>query len=187
MSGAEALGPTLVLCFPNAKVFLATCSPMSQSGVLSRPKNEGCWRTSCGWFCLLLLCLSAGCKTLSTADSADDVKNLQGTWKLVSSTYDGEPQIADMEWIIEGDHYTIRLNQQSHEDPYIFKLDASRKRIDVTHHETPAGTSGGSLKGIYEIGNDSLTVCYDLTGQGYPEAFDAKRGSRQVLYQFRRE
>jgi uncharacterized protein (TIGR03067 family) len=124
---------------------------------------------------------------MSSANSADDARKWQGTWKLVSSRYDGEPQTADMEWIVDGDHYTIRLNQQSHEDPYVFELDASRKQIDVIHHETPAGTYGGALKGIYEVSDDSLTVCYDPTGQRYPEAFDAKRGSRLVLYQFRRE
>jgi hypothetical protein len=43
------------------------------------------------------------------------------------------------------------------------------------------------LKGIYELNGDSLTVCYDLTGQHYPKSLDAGRGSRQVLYRFRRE
>ncbi len=138
-----------------------------------------------GWL-LLLGCLLAGCRALSTADSADDTKEWQGTWKLVGSSYDGELQMADMEWIVDGYHYTIRLNQQSYEDPYMFKLDASRKQIDVLNHETPAGTYGGKLKGIYKIRGDSLTVCYDLTGQRYPESFEAKRGSRQVLYQFQR-
>jgi uncharacterized protein (TIGR03067 family) len=139
-----------------------------------------------GWL-LLLACLLAACKAASTADSADDTKKWQGTWKLVASTYDGEPQMADMEWIVDGDHYNIRLNGQLHEDPYTFKLDASQKHIDVIHHETPPGTYGGKLKGIYQISGDSLTVCYYLTGQQYPASFDAKRGSRQVLYQFKRE
>jgi uncharacterized protein (TIGR03067 family) len=139
-----------------------------------------------GWL-VLLGCLLAGCRSLSTSDSADDIKKWQGTWKLVSSTYDGQPQMADMEWVVEGDHYNIRLNGQLHEDPNTFKLDAGRKRIDVFHHETPAGTYGGKVKGIYQISDDSLTVCYDLTGQQYPESFETKPGSRQVLYQFRRE
>ena len=65
-------------------------------------------------------------------------------------------------------------------------LDASNKHIDVFHHDTPPGTYGGKLKGIYEI-NDSLTVCYDLTAERYPKSLDAPRGSRQVLYKFRRE
>ena len=136
---------------------------------------------------VLLGVLLANCRAVSSADSADDTKKWQGTWKMVSCTYDGEPQSADMEWIVDGDRYTIRLNGQSNVDPYMFKLDAGRKRIDVFHHETPAGTSGGSVKGIYEISEDSLRVCYDLTNQRYPESFDAKRGSRQVLYVFRRE
>jgi uncharacterized protein (TIGR03067 family) len=94
----------------------------------------------------LLVCLLAGCRALSTGNSADDTKKIQGTWKLVGSTYNGGPQMADMEWIIDGDHYTIRLDGQQHRDPYFFKLDASRKQIDVFHHETPPGTYGGKLK-----------------------------------------
>jgi uncharacterized protein (TIGR03067 family) len=136
---------------------------------------------------ILLACILASCRTFSTADSADDMKKWQGTWKLVAATYDGEPKMADMEWIVEGDRYTIRMDGQSHQDPYLFKLDASLKQIDVFHHDTPPGTYGGKLKGIYQVGSDSLTVCYDLAGQQYPASFDAPRGSRQVLYQFRRE
>ena len=130
--------------------------------------------------------LLAGCGAGSVADSADDTKQWQGTWNLVACTYDGEPQNADMQWIVDGDHYTIRLNQQSHADPYNFKLNAGRKQIDVFHHDTPAGTYGGKLKGIYEISGDNLMVCYDLTGQRYPGSFGADRGSRQVLYKFKR-
>ncbi len=101
-----------------------------------------------GWL-LLLGCLLAGCKSISTAD---DTQKLQGTWKLVVATYDGGLQMADMEWIVNGDHY-----------------------------------NGGKLKGIYEISGDSLKVCFDLTAQQYPKSFDAKRGSRQLIYEFRRE
>src|SRR5271154_5583833 len=138
-----------------------------------------------GWL-MLLSCLLAGCRT-PTADSADDTNQWQGTWKMVSCTYDGEPQTADMEWIVDGDHYTIRLDQQSHQDPYISTRDGSHKQIDVFHHDTPPGTYGGTLKGIYKVSGDSLTVCYDLTGQGYPQSLDASRGSRRVLYHFQRE
>jgi hypothetical protein len=66
---------------------------------------------------VLLVCLLAGCKAVSTPDSADDTKKWQGRWKLVASTYDGGPQMADMEWIVDGDRYAIRLNGQLHEDP----------------------------------------------------------------------
>ncbi|HSZ22247.1 MAG TPA: hypothetical protein VK782_03865, partial [Candidatus Sulfotelmatobacter sp.] len=82
-------------------------------------------------FVLLTVGLLAGCRAVAGGDSADDAKSWQGTWKLVSTIYDGQPQTADMEWIVDGDHYTIRLDGQQHVDPYPFKLDPSRKQIDV--------------------------------------------------------
>ncbi len=136
---------------------------------------------------VLLSCWLVGCGVPHAADSLEDAKRWQGTWRLVSCTYDGAPQMADMQWVVDGDHYNIRLNRQLGPDPYTFKLDTSQKHIDVTHHETPKGTYGGKVTGIYEISGDSLRVCYDLTGRQYPTSFDAARGSRQVLYQFQRE
>jgi uncharacterized protein (TIGR03067 family) len=95
--------------------------------------------------------------------------------------------MANMQWVVEGDQYRVRLNQRLDEVPIKFTLDASRKHIDAIHHEAPKWTYGGKLKGIYKINANSLTACYDLTATRYPKSFEAKRGSRRVLYQFRRE
>jgi uncharacterized protein (TIGR03067 family) len=136
---------------------------------------------------ILLAFLLAGCDVNQEANEADDARAWQGTWKLVSCIANGESQMADMQWIVNGDQYRIRLEGKSHEDPYPFKLDPKQKHIDVNHHETPKGTYGGRLKGLYEIQGNSLKVCYDLKGQRYPTSFDAGRGSARVLYQFRRQ
>jgi uncharacterized protein (TIGR03067 family) len=95
--------------------------------------------------------------------------------------------MADLEWIVEGDQYRVRLSGKDQEVGIRFTLDAAQKHIDAIHHETPRGTYGGKVKGIYNISGNSLTVCYDLTGTQYPKSFEAKRGSRQILYQFQRE
>jgi uncharacterized protein (TIGR03067 family) len=134
------------------------------------------------WSCWLV-----GCGATQAADSAEDARLWQGAWRMVSCTWNGQPQVGDMQWIVEGDYYLMRTDRKTHEDHYPFKLDASQKHIDVNHHDTPQGTYGGKLKGIYEITGDSLKVCYDLTGRRYPNSFDAGPGSQQVLYQFRRE
>jgi outer membrane biogenesis lipoprotein LolB len=73
-----------------------------------------------GWL-VLLGCLLAGCKAISAADSVDDTKQWQGTWKLVAYTYDGETQTADMAWIVDGDHYNIRMNGHLNEDPHMVR------------------------------------------------------------------
>ena len=127
-----------------------------------------------------------GCGAVSSADSGDDAQKWQGTWKLTSVTENGATQAANFEWIVEGDQYQVRMDGRNGDGPYKITLDAKNKRIDVFHHSTPAGTWGGALKGIYEISGDSLTVCYDGTGQHYPKSFDASPGSRQILYKFRR-
>jgi len=135
----------------------------------------------------MLSCLLSGCLAAPAADKSDDTAKWQGTWKLASCSWNGEPQMGDVQWIVDGDHYNIRLDGQLRADPCTLKLDASQNQIDVFHHDTPSGTFGGKLKGIYEIKGDSFKVCYDLTGQQYPESFDAGPGSRRVLYQFQRE
>lgn len=132
------------------------------------------------WCCLFLSSLS------SQAADDDDLARWQGTWKLVACTYNGEPQPGNVQWLVRGDHYNIRLDGRTGSDPYTFKLDPRQKRIDVFHHETPKGTWGGSFKGIYEITGDSLKVCYDERGRRYPQSFAAGRNSGQVLYVLKR-
>jgi len=136
------------------------------------------------WLLVLASVFLAACSAPLSGGSSDDSAKWQGTWKMVSAIAGGEQQQGDMSWVVDGDHYTIILNGQHHMDPYYIKLDHGR--VDVFHHDTPAGTYGGSLKGIYKLSGDSLTVCYDLKGARYPRSFDAGVGSGQVLYQFQR-
>jgi uncharacterized protein (TIGR03067 family) len=136
---------------------------------------------------VILSCLAAGCGATRAADKANDTARWQGTWKLVSATSNGQTETANLKWIVSGDHYNICINGNTGSDPYMIKLDPSKKQIDVFHHDTPKGTYGGSYKGIYEIKGDSLKVCYDGKGQRYPQSFDAGPGSGQLLYQFQRE
>jgi len=132
-------------------------------------------------------CLLSACG-VGAADAADDAKLWQGTWKLVSATENGQPQTGDLQWVVDGDHYNIRLNGVTHQDPYQITLHPAQKHIDVFHHEVPKGNYyGGSVKGIYEIRSDSLRVCYDLTGRAYPASFDAGPGSRRAIFEFRRD
>ena len=73
---------------------------------------------------LLLSFLLLACNSPRAADSPDDLRAWQGTWNLISSTFDGEPQMADMQWVVEGDHYRVRYNQRLEEVPIKFTLDA---------------------------------------------------------------
>src|SRR5262245_13336277 len=136
---------------------------------------------------ILLTSVLAGCGIAPAADKIDDAKSWQGTWNMVSCTWNGQPQPEKVQWIVEGDHYNIRLDDVLDTDPYSFTLDPAKKRIDVFHHYTPSGSWGGSWKGIYELKGNSLKVCYELKGQRYPNSFDASFGWGRVIYEFERQ
>src|SRR5262249_17767496 len=115
----------------------------------------------------LLSCGLVGCKedvgkaaaASCKVDPSEAARQWQGTWKLVSAIWNGEPQKGDVRWLVDADRYTVRLNGADLEHNK-FKLDPCQKHIDVFHHEVPKGTYGGSLKGIYEIAGDNLKVTY---------------------------
>ena len=134
---------------------------------------------------ILVLCLLlTACK--GGSDPAADLNAWQGTWTLVSVTNEGQTQTHDLQWVVEGNQYRIKMDGQLQADPYTITLDPGQGRIDVFHHDTPAGTYGGKLKGIYKISGDTLTVSYDLTGSTYPDSFDAPAGSRRAVYVLKR-
>lgn len=138
-----------------------------------------------------LLLMNACSKSgfLSTYNPAEDAKKMQGTWKLKSATWNGEPQTGDASLTIDGDKYTTTYNgSDSHS---VFKLGTAGPRtIWVFHHENPLASQGfwgGTLTGIYELSGDRLRICFDLTGRTYPKSFDASKGSGRGIFEYQRE
>lgn len=139
------------------------------------------------WVLMIVSCALAGCGAVSSGSAEEDKARWQGRWKMVSTIWEGAPQSGNLEWVVDGDHYATVLDGRADNVPNVITLNAARKQVDIFHHDTPPGTYGGKLKGIYEVSGNTLRVCYDLTGQHYPKSFDVPRGSRQVVYEFRRE
>lgn len=139
------------------------------------------------------LLVTSGCShAMSSSGSSptDDARNLQGTWKFTGGTYDGDPIPQESaRWIFEGDSVTVMA--QGSQEKSQFKLGTTGPNtIWVKHHDNPLaskGFIGGTLTGIYELSGDNLRLCYDLTGQQYPKTFDAKKGSRKIVYELERE
>jgi uncharacterized protein (TIGR03067 family) len=121
----------------------------------------------------------------------NDLDALHGTWKMVDAVYDGERKASeakDYSWDFRVDEYKIMYKGNAQER-WAVEVNSSRhpKTIDSTGLETSVGpVYGKKLKGIYEVTDDSLHVCYDLTGYGRPDSFEAAKGSRRVSYYFKR-
>jgi len=113
----------------------------------------------------------------------EDLDRLQGTWRIVEAEYDGNRIPGqDYKWVFKVDQYRITLNDNFME-LWNVEVNSSRhpKTIDSTFDMT-----GQKLKGIYKVTDDEMMVCYDLTGHSRPDSFKADKGSRWVVYFFKR-
>jgi uncharacterized protein (TIGR03067 family) len=126
-------------------------------------------------------------KSAEPADNRwdEDLDKLQGTWQIQEAEYDGgtiRGEAKQYTWDIKGDKYTIKCNG-NFQELWSMKLNSSRvtKTIDGTHDITRQ-----TLMGIYQIKGDTLKICYDLTGRGRPDNFEAGKGSRRVVYTLER-
>jgi uncharacterized protein (TIGR03067 family) len=100
--------------------------------------------------------------------SANDAKNLQGTWQAVDLEANGEKrsddEIKESKVVIQGDE--IFAVKSKGEDPHLkFKLDSSKtpKTIDLIPIDGP--DKGKTFPGIYSLENGKLRLCLNIFGK----------------------
>ena len=120
----------------------------------------------------------------SITDDESDQQRMKGKWKIVRCEFSGQNQdqplgvedtIADGKW-----HRPKRKTAE-----YQFKLDPTKdpKWIDLT----AARLGNDTLKGIYLLEHDKLTLCYAYDPDSpRPTEFKTTSGDRCYLYEFER-
>ena len=100
--------------------------------------------------------------------SANDAKDLQGTWQAVDLEANGEKksndEIKESKVVIQGDE--IFAVKSKGEDPHLkFKLDSSKtpKTIDLIPIDGP--DKGKMFPGIYSLENGKLRLCLNIFGK----------------------
>jgi uncharacterized protein (TIGR03067 family) len=112
-----------------------------------------------------------------------DAEALQGTWKMVSLTIDGEgatERVSSSKLVVAGDRFTPTVDGQA--IPCTFTLDPSAKpkAIDLTY--TSGDLKGRTVKGIYKFDGDTFVMCRTLRpDDDRPEHFSSESGSKLVL------
>ena len=113
-------------------------------------------RAIVGCGALLVFCLSAAAQT------GEDQKRIQGTWKVITAEYNGKKASADeidgMRLIIADDSIQVKVKNKD-QDRYTFKLMPKEKpkQIDLTH--TGGDKKGQVDRGIYQFLGERLTLC----------------------------
>lgn len=132
---------------------------------------------------LLLACLSYAAAPAS-AQSPPAAGALQGSWTMASLVVNGDPTAGDQvhagRLVIEGDQYVQTFSATA--VPARFRVDPSRspRSIDFTYASGPQ--AGKTVKGIYDLAAETLTVCRGLTeSDPRPSRFEAPADSGRLL------
>ena len=113
--------------------------------------------------------------------SANDAKDLQGTWQAVDLQANGErkpdDEIKELQVIIQGDDLRIKPDGEGRKCKFKLNSDKTPKAIDLIPCD--GGGKGKSHPGIYSLEDGKLRICINIfrqhTGQR-PTEFKTQAG-----------
>jgi uncharacterized protein (TIGR03067 family) len=124
-------------------------------------------------------------KNLSGAKSASaDLEHFQGNWSVAQFVHNGNPANAsDLENVhlkIKGNKYILQNAEGDNNGTFKLNPAKSPKEIDATTDD------GTTVHGIYEIGENTIRLCYAGEGDSRPTEFTAEADSNRSLAVYRR-
>jgi uncharacterized protein (TIGR03067 family) len=122
---------------------------------------------------------------VTTPHSSD---SLQGRWTPTTAVLGGNPfpdQIrASISLVIDGDRYTTTVGPATDLGALVLDPSASPASMDVRGTEGP--NAGRTIPAIYECSDDTLRICYDLSGVQRPTTFESPAGTMHFLVTYTR-
>ena len=126
--------------------------------------------------------LAIGCAT--TKNISMSTNDLNGTWTPIKQEIGGKelPSVAfqNQKLIILDSTYTFSAESV---DKGIVNYQGFQ--MDIFGKE--GVNNGKHFTAIYKLGNEQLTICYNLAGNGYPETFETKGKPMYFLSIFKKE
>ena len=108
-----------------------------------------------------------------SGDNAKDIKAVEGKWVMKSAEIAGvklpDEQVKTISLVLEGEKYTVNVGDKV--DKGTVKIDATTKPKTIDIKGTDGPNKGKTMLAIYELKDDTLRVCYDLTGKERPKDF----------------
>jgi uncharacterized protein (TIGR03067 family) len=140
---------------------------------------------------LAVAALSFGLAAAVADDKAgkDELEKFTGTWKGVSVVRDGKdvpkPEAEAVRLVVAGEKYTLTEGSEAIEGTH--KLDPTKKPKEIYAVRTKGPNKGVTLRGVYELTDDTFVVCFAAPGKDRPKELKAEGGPGLRVLAFKRE
>ena len=139
-----------------------------------------------------IFCIGLAVAALSSAfaaDSPDDAKAVQGSWKPVKAELAGQPMpdavLKSISLKLDKGKYEVFVREHPDRGTYTIDSNTKPKSMSVTGTEGP--NIGKTFPAIYELKGDTLRICYDLSGEKRPTEFKSVAGTKLYLVTYNRK
>ncbi len=139
------------------------------------------------WLLVLAPCFLLAAARGAAVDDSKRKDELQGRWKLVEVQKQGEAhkvkpdttEFFQMEF--KGNKVTATFKEPTPNQEGTYELPAGQKPRAIDFTPTTGDEKGKTVKGIYEIKGNKLTLCVAVPGTKRPKKF-ASKGDEVVVY-----
>ncbi|QEL15279.1 TIGR03067 domain-containing protein [Limnoglobus roseus] len=136
-------------------------------------------------FALLTVVLVSG---FARADDKTEMKALAGKWTVADAEVDGKKvseTFKNLELVLEGGNYTVKVGGMEDKGTVTVNTAKAPKAMDVSGTEGP--NRGQTYPCIYELKDDTLTICYGLDFKTRPTELKTADKSNTMLIVYKRK
>jgi uncharacterized protein (TIGR03067 family) len=139
---------------------------------------------------ILCMCLVVAAPlTARAAEKSDDQKVLQGEWIPVKAELAGQPMpeavLKTISLKLTKNEYEALVAGKSDKGTWAIDPAAKPKSMKIIGVKGP--NAGKTFPAIYELTNDTLRICYDLSGKKLPTEFKTKAETKLYLVTYNRK
>jgi len=140
---------------------------------------------------LSLTCIAISLVSLCIARSHDTKKDeakTDGTWLASQAEMSGKKlpkkAIANLKLTLKEGEYEV-VAESPDKGTVTYNKTANPKEMDIKGVEGP--NKGKTFLAIYELKDDKLTICYDLSGESRPTEFKTQPNTKLFLVTYERK
>jgi uncharacterized protein (TIGR03067 family) len=122
-------------------------------------------------------------------DAKAELERFTGTWRGVSVVRDGKQvpkeEAEAIRLVVMGEKYSLKEGADEIEGTH--KLDPTKKPKEIDAVRTKGPHKGETLRGLYELSEDTFIVCFAAPGKDRPKDLKPEGGPGLRVLAFKRE